>query len=236
MRRKLLYVSATMSATAAQAPGSGRYVCAARGARQGPSCGVGLPPLKVHQSYQLSTERVQDCISDHCRRHLLPHSDPYYASFSVRGSFGACPCSAKPSCPRRRDLRTKMFSRFASASRRAARHLSTAAAGDGSGFLIAGGVGVAAIACMAPRADEGHAAAPALPADEASKKLLAVLSHGEELAKIAKVKATMPDNIARRGVETKRRWRADDCDSRRPSRSSTLSTSPRWTRANNNAS
>ena len=49
---------------------------------------------------------------------------------------------------------------------------------------------------MAPRADEGHAAAPALPADEASKKLLAVLSHGEELAKIAKVKATMPDNIA----------------------------------------
>ena len=110
-----------------------------------------------------------------------------------------------------------MFSRFASASRRAARHarqLSTAAAGDGSGFLIAGGVGVAAIACMAPRADEGHAAAPALPADEASKKLLAVLSHGEELAKIAKVKATMPDNIARRGVETKRRWRADDCDSR----------------------
>ena len=133
----------------------------------------------------------------------------------------------------------KMFSRFASASRRAARHarqLSTAAAGDGSGFLIAGGVGVAAIACMAPRADEGHAAAPALPADEASKKLLAVLSHGEELAKIAKVKATMPDNIARRGVETKRRWRADDCDSRRPSRSSSLSTSPRWTRANNNAS
>ena len=90
----------------------------------------------------------------------------------------------------------KMFSRFASASRRAARHLSTAAAGDGSGFLIAGGVGVAAIACMAPRADEGHAAAPALPADEASKKLLSVLAHGEELAKIAKVKATMPDNIA----------------------------------------
>ncbi len=89
-----------------------------------------------------------------------------------------------------------MFSRFASASRRAARHLSTAAAGDGSGFLIAGGVGVAAIACMAPRADEGHAAAPALPADEASKKLLAVLSHGEGLPKIAKVKATMPDNIA----------------------------------------
>ena len=107
-----------------------------------------------------------------------------------------------------------MFSRFASASRRAARHLSTAAAGDGSGFLIAGGVGVAAIACMAPRADEGHAATPALPADEASKKLLSVLAHGEELAKIAKVKATMPDNIARRGVETKRRWRADDCDSR----------------------
>ena len=111
-----------------------------------------------------------------------------------------------------------MFSRFASAARRAgrqARQLSTAAAaGDGSGFLIAGGVGVAAIACMAPRADEGHAAAPALPADEASKRLLAVLSHGEELAKIAKVKATMPDNIARRGVETKRRWRADDCDSR----------------------
>ena len=69
----------------------------------------------------------------------------------------------------------------------ACRQLSTtAAAGDGSGFLIAGGVGVAAIACMAPRADEGHAAAPALPADEASKKLLAVLSHGEELAKIAK--------------------------------------------------
>ena len=132
-----------------------------------------------------------------------------------------------------------MFSRFASAARRAGRHarqLSTAAAGDGSGFLIAGGVGVAAIACMAPRADEGHAATPALPADEASKKLLAVLSHGEELAKIAKVKATMPDNIARRGVETKRRWRADDCDSRRPSRSSSLSTSPRWTRANNNAS
>ena len=93
-----------------------------------------------------------------------------------------------------------MFSRFASAARRAGRHarqLSTAAAGDGSGFLIAGGVGVAAIACMAPRADEGHAAAPAIPADEASKKLLAVLSHGEELAKIAKVKATMPDNIAR---------------------------------------
>jgi hypothetical protein len=91
----------------------------------------------------------------------------------------------------------KMFSRFASAARRAGRQLSTtAAAGDGSGFLIAGGVGVAAIACMAPRADEGHAAAPALPADEASKKLLAVLSHGEELAKIAKVKATMPDNIA----------------------------------------
>ena len=110
-----------------------------------------------------------------------------------------------------------MFSRFASAARRAGRHarqLSTAAAGDGSGFLIAGGVGVAAIACMAPRADEGHAAAPALQADEASKKLMAVLSHGEELAKIAKVKATMPDNIARRGVETKRRWRADDCDSR----------------------
>ena len=79
-----------------------------------------------------------------------------------------------------------MFSRFASAARRAGRQLSTtAAAGDGSGFLIAGGVGVAAIACMAPRADEGHAAAPALPADEASKKLLAVLSHGEELAKIA---------------------------------------------------
>ena len=108
----------------------------------------------------------------------------------------------------------KMFSRFASASRRAARQLSTAAAGDGTGFLIAGGVGVAAIACMAPRADEGHAAAPSIQADEASKKLLAVLSHGEELAKIAKVKATMPDNIARRGVETKRRWRADDCDSR----------------------
>ena len=108
----------------------------------------------------------------------------------------------------------KMFSRFASASRRAARHLSTAAAGDGSGFLIAGGVGVAAIACMVPRADESsHAAAPPV-ADEASKKLLAVLSHGEELAKIAKVKATMPDNIARRGVETKRRWRADDYDSR----------------------
>ena len=110
-----------------------------------------------------------------------------------------------------------MFSRFASAARRAgrqARQLSTAAAGDGSGFLIAGGVGVAAIACMAPRADEGHAAAPSIQADEASKKLLAVLSHGEELAKIAKVKATMPDNIARRGVETKRRWRADDCDSR----------------------
>ena len=62
--------------------------------------------------------------------------------------------------------------------------------------MIAGGVGVAAIACMAPRADEGHAAAPALPADEASKKLLSVLAHGEELAKIAKVKATMPDNIA----------------------------------------
>jgi hypothetical protein len=101
-----------------------------------------------------------------------------------------------------------MFSRFASAARRAgrqARQLSTAAAaGDGSGFLIAGGVGVAAIACMAPRADEGHAATPALPADEASKKLLAVLSHGEELAKIAKVKATMPDNIARSRVETKR--------------------------------
>ena len=99
-----------------------------------------------------------------------------------------------------------MFSRFASASRRAGRHarqLSTAAAGDGSGFLIAGGVGVAAIACMAPRADEGHAAAPALPADEASKKLLAVLSHGEELAKIAKVKATMPDNIAIHRVEIK---------------------------------
>jgi len=92
-----------------------------------------------------------------------------------------------------------MFSRFASASRRAARHarqLSTAAAGDGSGFLIAGGVGVAAIACMAPRADEGHAAAPSIQADEASKKLLSVLAHGEELAKIAKVKATMPDNIA----------------------------------------
>ena len=102
----------------------------------------------------------------------------------------------------------KMFSRFASAARRAgrqARQLSTAAAaGDGSGFLIAGGVGVAAIACMAPRADEGHAATPALPADEASKKLLAVLSHGEELAKIARVKATMPDNIARSRVETKR--------------------------------
>ena len=89
-----------------------------------------------------------------------------------------------------------MFSRFASASRRAARQLSTAAAGDGSGFLIAGGVGVAAIACMVPRADESsHAAAPPV-ADEASKKLMAVLSHGEELAKIAKVKATMPDNIA----------------------------------------
>ena len=98
-----------------------------------------------------------------------------------------------------------MFSRFASAARRAGRQLSTtAAAGDGSGFLIAGGIGVAAIACMAPRADEGHAAAPALPADEASKKLLSVLAHGEELAEIAKVKATMPDNIARRGVETKR--------------------------------
>ena len=89
-----------------------------------------------------------------------------------------------------------MFSRFASAARRAGRQLSTAAAGDGSGFLIAGGIGVAAIACMAPRADEGHAAAPSIQADEASKKLLAVLSHGEELAKIAKVKATMPDNIA----------------------------------------
>ena len=38
--------------------------------------------------------------------------------------------------------------------------------------------------------------------------------HLHTLAKIAKVKATMPDNIARRGVETKRRWRADDCDSR----------------------
>ena len=123
---------------------------------------------------------------------------------AVRGSFGARPCSAKPSSPRERPGSVhKMFSRFASASRRAARHLSTAAAGEGSGFLIAGGVGVAAIACMAPRADEGHAAAPAMPADEASKKLLAVLSHGEELAKIAKVKATMPDNIARRGVETK---------------------------------
>ena len=111
----------------------------------------------------------------------------------------------------------KMFSRFASAARRAGRHarqLSTAAAGDGSGFLIAGGVGVAAIACMAPRADEGHAAAPSIQADDASKKLLSVLAHGEELARIAKVKATMPDNIARRGVETKRRWRADDCDSR----------------------
>ena len=72
-----------------------------------------------------------------------------------------------------------MFSRFASAARRAGRQLSTAAAGDGSGFLIAGGVGVAAIACMAPRADEGHAAAPALPADEASKKLLSVLAHGD---------------------------------------------------------
>ena len=112
-----------------------------------------------------------------------------------------------------------MFSRFASAARRAgrqARQLSTtAAAGDGSGFLIAGGIGVAAIACMAPRADEGHGdAAPSIQADEASKKLLSVLAHGEELAKIAKVKATMPDNIARRGVETKRRWRADDCDSR----------------------
>ena len=93
----------------------------------------------------------------------------------------------------------KMFSRFASAARRAgrqARQLSTATAGDGSGFLVAGGIGVAAIACMAPRADEGHAAAPSIQADEASKKLLAVLSHGEELAKIAKVKATMPDNIA----------------------------------------
>ena len=93
-----------------------------------------------------------------------------------------------------------MFSRFASAARRAgrqARQLSTAAAGDGSGFLIAGGIGVAAIACMAPRADEGHGnTAPSIQADEASKKLLAVLSHGEELAKIAKVKATMPDNIA----------------------------------------
>ena len=108
-----------------------------------------------------------------------------------------------------------MFSRFASAARRAGRQLSTAAAGDGSGFLIAGGIGVAAIACMAPRADEGHGdAAPSIQADEASKKLLSVLAHGEELAKIAKVKATMPDNIARRGVETKRRWRADDCDSR----------------------
>ena len=110
-----------------------------------------------------------------------------------------------------------MFSRFASASRRAARHarqLSTAAAGDGSGFLIAGGVGVAAIACMVPRADESTQAATPPVADDASKKLMAVLSHGEELAKIAKVKATMPDNIARRGVETKRRWRADDCDSR----------------------
>ena len=110
-----------------------------------------------------------------------------------------------------------MFSRFASAARRAgrqAKQLSTASASDGSGFLIMGGVGVAAIACMAPRADEGHAAAPSIQADEASKKLLAVLSHGEELAKIAKVKATMPDNIARRGVETKRRWRADVCDSR----------------------
>ena len=61
-----------------------------------------------------------------------------------------------------------MFSRFASASRRAARHLSTAAAGDGSGFLIAGGVGVAAIACMVPRADEStHAATPPV-ADDAS--------------------------------------------------------------------
>ena len=92
-----------------------------------------------------------------------------------------------------------MFSRFASAARRAgrqARQLSTAAAGDGSGFLIAGGIGVAAIACMAPRADEGHAAAPSIQADEASKKLLSVLAHGEELAKIAKVKATMPDNLS----------------------------------------
>ena len=86
-----------------------------------------------------------------------------------------------------------MFSRFASASRRAARQLSTAAAGDGSGFLIAGGVGVAAIACMVPRADEStHAATPPV-ADDASKKLMAVLSHGEELAKIAKVKREEPD-------------------------------------------
>ena len=97
-----------------------------------------------------------------------------------------------------------MFSRFASAARRAGRQLSTAAAGDGAGFLIAGGIGVAAIACMAPRADEGHAAAPSIQADEASKKLLSVLAHGEELAKIAKVKATMPDNIVRSRVENKR--------------------------------
>ena len=64
---------------------------------------------------------------------------------------------------------------------------------------------MAAIACMAPRADEGHGdAAPSIQADEASKKLLSVLAHGEELAKIAKVKATMPDNIVRSRVENKR--------------------------------
>ena len=112
--------------------------------------------------------------------------------------------STRGICPQEVELNLcslhTMFSRFASAARRAgrqARQLSTATAGDGSGFLIAGGIGVAAIACMAPRADEGHGnTAPSIQADEASKKLLAVLSHGEELAKIAKVKATMPDNIA----------------------------------------
>jgi len=91
-----------------------------------------------------------------------------------------------------------MFSRFASVARRAGRQLSTtAAAGDGSGFLIASGVGLAAFACVVPRTnDSAHDAAPALQADDASRKLLAVLSHADELAKIAKVKATQPDNIA----------------------------------------
>jgi len=91
-----------------------------------------------------------------------------------------------------------MFSRFTSVARRAGRQLSTtAAAGDGSGFLIASGVGLAAFACVVPRTnDSAHDAAPALQADDASRKLLAVLSHADELAKIAKVKATQPDNIA----------------------------------------
>ena len=138
-----------------------------------------------------------------------------------------------------------MFSRFASAARRAGRQLSTTAtAGDGSGFLIASGVGLAAFACVVPRTNEStHDAAPALQADDASRKLLAV-SHADELAKIARVKATQPDNIARIRVETSgggalsQRWRRAHSHwfARRPFKSSTSSTLPRWTRRSRRAS